>query len=130
MRKFIRITAMAVLTSFLFFSTSAAAEDMMQKTLRDTAYGGVIGGLIGGALVLLSKSPGDILEYIPQGAGIGMLLGAAYGIATSGVVQSAGQYENGKFTLNVPTVQLTESYDKTVNAREVIESVGLLSLKY
>lgn len=131
MRRFIKVPAVLILFTFIFLSANiSSAEDMMQKTLRDTAYGGVIGALIGGAFLLLSDHPGDNLEYIPQGAGVGMLVGAAYGIATSGVVQAAGEYENGKFSFNVPTVKWTESYDKTVDEREVTESVDLLSLKY
>lgn len=127
------LTIACMIAVFLLCATasrSMAAESTMKTTVTDALYGGLLGALIGTAVLLLTDNPGDHLNYIPTGAGVGVLFGAAYGLATSGVVQSVGEIEGSKFTLNAPTIRKFESYDKTANKKETTAHVGLLSVRF
>jgi len=134
MRFFSRIKKISALLAFFIlvtFSGQALAEDMMQVTLRDALYGGIVGALIGSAVVLLTDNPDNHLGFIPTGAGVGILAGAAYGVATSGVITTAGaEIEDGKFTLNMPTIKTEKVYDDVVHVTEEIEKVDLIRVKF
>jgi hypothetical protein len=119
-----------LLLLFAVFSSRARAEETVRYTLNNALYGGVLGGLIGAAVLLLTDEPDDHLGYIPTGAGVGVLLGAAYGIATSGVIESIAEVEDGVFTLQMPTMSRVEVFDRNSNKRELISSVNLLSFKF
>lgn len=114
-----------------FSSVKATAQESMQMVLKDTIYGGLIGGLLGSAIVLLSDNPDDHLGYIPTGAGIGMILGAVYGIATEGyLMQGAAEYEGGKLSFSVPTIKMTKEYDTLTNRVEVIDSIDVVKVRF
>ncbi len=131
MQKIKRISALALIFTFLTFSV-ARAEDVMQQTMRDALYGGVVGALVGAAVLLLTDNPDDHLGYIPTGAGIGILAGAAYGVATSGmmITSSAAEVEDGKITFNMPTIKKEKIYDEIANRYEEIERVDLIRVKF
>ncbi len=112
------------------FSTRAYADDTMQVALKNSIYGGIIGALIGSAAVLVTDNPDDHLNYIPTGAGIGIMLGAAYGVASSGVVQSLGSIENGKFSWSIPTISIDGIFDRNANHTEVVRSIDVVRLKF
>lgn len=130
MRSIKKTTAIFLIFTFFVFSGRALAADAMEVTLRDTAYGGIIGALLGSALVLISDKPGDHLDYIPTGAGIGMIAGAIYGFATASNSKSFGEIENGRFSMHVPTIRVSTIRDKTVDTRETVSSVGMFSYKF
>ncbi|MDO8427212.1 MAG: hypothetical protein Q7T24_06845 [Deltaproteobacteria bacterium] len=126
---------LAVFLAFTFFFALSAravmAEDSMQRTLNDSLYGGLIGALLGTAVLLLTENPDDHLSYIPTGAGIGILVGAAYGLATSGVVERAGaEVEDGRVTFNMPTVKKEKFFDEKINKVEEIESIDLIRVNF
>jgi len=129
-----KISAFLAFFLFVTFSGQAFAEDMMQTTLRDALYGGIIGALLGSAVVLLTDNPDDHLSFIPTGAGIGVLVGAAYGIASSGVISTstAGAEidEDGNLTLNVPTIRTEKVFDEVANVQEIIEKVDLIRVRF
>lgn len=127
-----KITIVAVIVSILAFSAQAKAEDTLQVTLRDALYGGALGALAGAAILFLTKHPGDHLEYIPTGIGIGILGGAAYGLASNELVvrKAAGEVEGGKFSLNMPTINRVEVYDQLISKKEVINSLEFLRVKF
>ncbi len=131
MQKIKRISALALIFTFLTFSV-ARAEDVMQQTMRDALYGGVVGALVGAAVLLLTDNPDDHLSYIPTGAGIGILAGAAYGVATSGmmITSSAAEVEDGKISFNMPTIKKEKIYDEIANRYEEIERVDLIRVKF
>jgi len=112
--------------------TRAMADDSLAHTVKSAIYGGVIGGLVSGAVVLIADNPSDNLGYIPTGIGAGILLGTAYGIATSEAVQDRafGEIDNGKFTLNVPSVKSSSTFDKKTQTYEMVESVDLLKVHF
>ncbi|MBI5643719.1 MAG: hypothetical protein HY954_09635 [Deltaproteobacteria bacterium] len=104
---------------------------MMQKTMRDALYGGIVGALVGSAVLLLTDNPDDHLSYIPTGAAVGILAGAAFGVATSGVIQSAtAEVEDGKLTFNMPTIKKEKIYDEVANRYEEIDQIDLIKVKF
>jgi O-antigen/teichoic acid export membrane protein len=125
-----KATVATLLVCFLALSSSASAEETMQHTMQSTLYGGVIGALLGGALVLLSDTPEDNLDYIASGAGVGLLVGAAYGIASSGVVESLGKVEDGEFKFGLPLLKRKIVFDKNVNSYDVTSEISLLKVKF
>lgn len=130
-KRFQKVTAtLLVFLTVVLFSSSAIADDTMEVTLKDSIYGGVIGALIGAAVVLVSDKPEDHLSYIPTGAGVGILVGAAYGLATSGLVQSVGEVKDGQFALGLPTIKTIKIFDENANDTEVINQVDLFKLNF
>ena len=126
-----KISALLAFFIFVTFSGEALAEDVMQVTLRDALYGGIIGALLGSAVVLLTDNPDDHLGFIPTGAGVGILVGASYGLATSGVISTAGaEIKDGKLTLNMPTISTEKVFDEVANVHEVIEKVELIRVRF
>lgn len=122
-----RILATVLIVFFL--STSPVfADDTMRKTLTDSLYGGIIGSVIGLAIVLLTDNPDDHLNYIPTGAGIGILAGAAYGLASSGVVASVPEYES--FDHTAPPLKVRGVFDRLTNTFEIVGSIDLLKIRF
>lgn len=132
MGKLKKIAAFAMVFTFLSVST-ASAQDSMQRTLRDSLYGGAIGALLGAAVMLLTDNPDDHLGYIPTGAAVGVLVGAAYGLATSGVMSTAAAEIDTKersVSLAMPTISSEEYYDEKTNKKEEIERIDLVRLTF
>lgn len=125
-----KVVVIVLLLTSLAFTSRAYAEDTMQHTFKSTLYGGAIGALLGTAVMLLTDNPEDNLSYIPTGAGIGMLAGAAYGLASGGVVQSISELEGGKFTLRLPAIKRKVLFDKNVAEKEVINSIDLFKFRF
>ncbi len=126
-----KIFVITLLLLFAVFTTKSQAEETMRYTLNNALYGGILGGLIGAAVLLLSDNPDDNLDYMLTGAGVGVLLGATYGIATSGVIDSIGEIdEDGKFALKVPTMKRNNILDENTNQTELVSSINVLSLRF
>jgi len=121
-----------ILIAFCLSSSKAMADDSLAHTIKSALYGGALGGLVAGAVILITDHPGDNLGYIPTGIGAGILLGTAYGIATSDVVhdRAFGEIERGKFNLNVPTIKSSSAFDKKTETYEMVESVDLLKVHF
>lgn len=128
MRKF-SILFLAI--AFFASVSSAAAEDAMQRTLRDSLYGGLIGALLGTAIMFLQDDPGDNLGYIPSGAAIGILAGAVYGIG-SNVVQTSSvtEIDGDGVSFSLPTVTAEKIYDEKLDMVEEIEKIDLVRLRF
>jgi hypothetical protein len=132
MGKLKKIAVLAMVFTFLVVST-ASAEDMMQRTLRDSLYGGLIGALLGTAVMLLTDNPDDHLTYIPTGAAVGVLLGATYGVVTSGMMSTAAaeiDTREGTVSLAMPTISTEKYYDEQTNQKEEIERIELVRLTF
>ena len=125
-----KIFVITLLLLFAVFTSKSRAEETMRYTLNNALYGGVLGGLIGAAVLLLSDNPDDNLDYMLTGAGVGVLLGATYGIATSGVMDSIGEVEDGRFTLKMPTMKRNEILDENTNRVERVSSINVFSVKF
>ncbi len=120
-----------LLLLFAVFTSKSHADETMRYTLNNALYGGVLGGLVGAAVLLLTDEPDDHLDYILTGAGVGVLMGAAYGIATSGVIESLAEVdEDGRLTFKMPTMKRFEVFDEYSNKRELVNSIDVLRFKF
>lgn len=86
----------------MVWCTPCKADDTFEGIFRNALYGGLVGGLVGTALLVFTDKPGDHLDYIGYGAAGGVLAGAAYG--TVKTTQALAEVDNGKVKLAVPTI--------------------------
>ena len=100
LRKFV---AVMTLVSLLMTASSAlAADNTLSEVFTSAFYGAAIGGLVGGALMVFTHKPADHLNYIAYGAASGVLVGTAYGLATS--ARAFAEVENGRVQMAFPTI--------------------------
>lgn len=93
----------AIVVTLLSIATPCLAEENAFKTIfEDAFYGGLAGGLVGAALLAFADKPGDHLQNVGIGAGVGVILGATYGAVTT--TRSLAEYENGKVKFAMPTI--------------------------
>ena len=102
----------------------------MQRTLRDSLYGGLIGALLGTAVLFLTDNPDDHIEYIPTGAAVGILAGAAYGMTMSTMVTAAAEVDKDGVSFGLPTISTEKIYDEKLNEVEEIEKIELVRLRF
>ncbi|MFQ5464533.1 MAG: hypothetical protein ACE5EI_01260 [Thermodesulfobacteriota bacterium] len=133
----VRATSFVVAFAFVIFSFLAAAppshaqDETLGYTLKSTVYGGIIGGLVGTAVLLVSDRPEDKLSYIPTGVGVGLLLGAAYGLATGGTFRYAAvEAGRGGVAFHFPEVERIALYDENTAETEVISKADLLKVRF
>jgi len=81
-----------------------AEDDAVKNIFLDGFYGGMAGALVGTAFTAFTKHPGDHLDNIAIGGGIGILAGTAYGVVRS--TRAMAEIERGKMTVQFPSVQL------------------------
>ncbi|BCG47396.1 hypothetical protein GEOBRER4_n2228 [Citrifermentans bremense] len=94
----------AIVVTLVFMATPClAAENAFKTVFEDSMYGGLVGGLVGAALVVFTHKPADHLDYIAYGAAGGVLVGAAYGVASTS--RSFAEIDNGKVKFAMPTVK-------------------------
>ncbi|MEW6682846.1 MAG: hypothetical protein AB1451_07975 [Nitrospirota bacterium] len=81
-----------------------AANNEMGDVLVDGFYGGLIGALVGAGVMVLTDDPGDHLQYMTTGAGIGVIAGTIYGL--SQVARYAMiNVDRGQLTWRVPAIE-------------------------
>lgn len=97
------LVVLLMLTMILTTSLSAFAGGQMRNSLEDAWYGGLLGGLVGGAVLIFKDEPEDHLEYIAYGFGAGIILGAAYSLSSSS--SALAEVEDGKLALGFPSPQ-------------------------
>lgn len=103
MKRFKRIIALATLVAMLGATTSAFAEEnAFRDTFMSAFYGGAVGALVGGALLVFTKKPADHLDYMGFGAAAGVLAGTAYGVAKS--TRALASIDNGNVKIAMPTI--------------------------
>ncbi len=117
----------------LFSFTPAFAQDEgqgMQRVLRSTLYGGIIGAVGGLAIMLFTEKPEDHFDYLATGVGVGILSGLTYGLATSTGRIAIAEVEDGKVTFNIPEIKANKIEDDRSDIREVVATVGLFNYKF
>lgn len=103
MKRFKKLVTLMTLVSLLSTTSSAfASDDSIKEVFTDAFYGGAIGGLIGGAIMVFKKKPFDHLNYIAYGAASGVLVGTAVGLAKS--ARAFAEVENGRVKMAIPTI--------------------------
>jgi len=131
---FRKISTLIVFSIFLLAAVPARAGDAMEKTLRDAVYGGIVGALMGAAVMAFTDEPEDHLGYIPAGAAAGVLAGSAYGF-TTGVADD--YYADAEVDevgvepgLQMPTVKAVELRDKRTDTVEVISILNIFRYRF
>ena len=79
MRKVILTALLLSFIGWIFPSQVQAQEDGIQIILKDGFYGGLVGALVGGALLAFRDDPGEHIDLVAQGAAIGVIGGVAFG---------------------------------------------------
>ena len=128
-----RIACIAVVLTMIFSSMPAFAQDDgqgMHRIFRSTVYGGAIGLVAGFAFLLFTDNPEDHYDFLSAGAGVGILAGLGYGLATSSGRISIAEVENGAVTLHIPDLKTDISESERLNTKEVVTSVGLLNYSF
>jgi len=98
-------TLMIVIYSLMLTSLSvpcSAAESSFRDLFENTLYGGLVGTLVGGALLAFTNKPSDHLDYLTIGAASGVLAGVAYTVARP--AKSLIAIENGNVKIALPAV--------------------------
>ena len=114
-----------------FAPPAQAEENAVKEIFTDGFYGGLAGALVGTAFMALTKHPGDHLEDIAIGSGIGILAGTAYGVVRSG--RALVEIDGGGMRVQVPAIEVRlERFSNVPAARPVTPfwSAGLLSLHF
>ncbi len=107
--------AAAVGALLIAIATPARAggqDTTMPDVLVDGFYGGVIGALVGTAVMALTNHPRDHLSYISTGAAVGVITGTVYGL-TRAANRALVEVDRGRVTWSVPSVtpSLAEDQD-------------------
>ncbi len=109
MRLFIVIALMMSIMGWTLPRDSHAEESGVKIILKDGFYGGMVGALVGGALLAFKDNPEDHLDLVAKGAAIGVIGGVAVGFYQA--TQSFAKIEDGTITVSVPTPQITIDSD-------------------
>jgi peptidoglycan/LPS O-acetylase OafA/YrhL len=85
----------------------AAEDSAAAEIITDAIIGGLAGGLVGAAMLALTRNPGQHLEYMAYGAAGGAVAGGAYGLFKSqtSLVQIKGDEVSFDVPLVMPDVQ-------------------------
>ncbi|MFQ5329659.1 MAG: hypothetical protein ACE5D4_06695 [Thermodesulfobacteriota bacterium] len=130
LKKFACIT---VVLTLIFSAVPAFAQDDgqgMHRIFRSTVYGGAIGLVAGFAFLLFTDNPEDHYDFLSAGAGVGILAGLGYGLATSSGRIAIAEVDNGTVKLNVPELRADIKENDRFNSKEVVTSVGLLNYRF
>jgi hypothetical protein len=86
-----------------------AAGNDIGNLFLNALYGGAVGALAGGAILVFTKKPADNLNFMAMGAAAGVLAGMTYGIVKS--TNAFASVENGNLKIAMPTIipELNES---------------------
>lgn len=105
-----------------------AANNEMGEVLVDGFYGGLIGALLGGAVMVLTDDPGDHLQYMVTGAGIGIIGGTMYGLSKF-ARRAMIDVERGRIAWRLPAVS-PEMTPVPGEAPRVAVSAALLRVRF
>lgn len=127
-KKIITIIMVLLFVGSVIPSRTFAAGDPLEIAIKDSVYGGILGALIGGALMVFSDKISDHYMYIAYGAAGGVIAGAAIGMATS--TKALAEIEHNKVTFNMPELKNDIIKDKHEEKLEVIRTVSLLRYNF
>ena len=127
-----RLTTALVLSLALTLAPAGAAfaEDIaFKKIMRNAAYGGAVGGLVGLALLAFVDNPGDHFEFVTTGAAAGILVGAGWGIYdTSNSYVSIDK--DGIHTAFAPPLLEQRRLSSALPQRDVMLSQRLVGVRF
>jgi hypothetical protein len=97
----------------------------MLTVLKSSFYGGLTGALIGTAFLAFRDKPSDHLKDIRVGAGVGVIIGTAYGLLkTTGT--AFVEVQDGQITVQAPSFQLGIDPE----TKDLTGSVDLLKIPF
>lgn len=99
-RSIIILLSTCLLTSLAV--PSIAADSAFRDLFENSLYGGLVGTLVGGALLAFTHKPSDHLDYLAVGAATGVLAGVTYSVVKQS--RSLVAIEDGNVKLAIPTV--------------------------
>jgi hypothetical protein len=105
MKKCIGISVMIGLWFCLLIGKARATESNFSEVLTDGVYGGLAGGLVGGALLVFKDNPSDHLNYLSYGAAIGVLFGTAFGLVSAS--RSIAEIDGHKVVYRPPIPEIS-----------------------
>jgi hypothetical protein len=114
MKRFKRTLTLMVTVLLLTSLTvpCSAAESSFRELFENTLYGGLVGTLVGGALLVFTSKPSDHLDYLSIGAASGVLAGVAYTVARPAKSMIAVENGNVKIALPAITPEFQENNSK------------------
>lgn len=118
----------ALLVSVSWNLTSFASEESLySKAFKDAMIGSLAGGLVGAAVLAITRKPGQHLEYMAYGAAGGTVAGGAYGLfkAQTSLVAIKGD----KISIDVPLI-MPDVQEKGTRGTNVTIMAELISGKF
>jgi hypothetical protein len=102
----------------------------MAEVFKDGFYGGLAGALVGVAALLFDINDAeDHLNYIAIGAGVGVMVGTAYGIYSA--TRAVAELDGSQVTWHLPTPQIVPMYSTALSRDRRIEyQVPLLRIHF
>jgi len=93
-----------VLTLALAATPARAKDDPLGGVLVDGFYGGLIGALLGTAVMVMTDHPSEHEKYITTGAALGVIGGTAYGLYKVSRY-AAITIDQGRVAWRIPSIQ-------------------------
>lgn len=108
--------AVLITMVIMLLSAGAAFADSGEVILKDTFYGGLIGGLLGGAWYLLDED--DAADKIGTGIGVGIIGGFVLGITDA---SASVKIENGKVKYAIPQIIIDRKKASTTYTAHLLQ---------
>lgn len=100
MKKIVQAVMMTMALAVAPLQASAGNSEV-QNVMDDALYGAGVGALVGLGVMLVSSTPSSNWNYVTQGAGVGIIGGAVFGLLRTS--KAFAEVEDGVIHLGVPT---------------------------
>lgn len=111
-----KVSVVLIIIMLLAASAGTALAGSGEVILEDTLYGGLIGGLLGGAWYLLDED--DAADKIGAGIGIGIIGGFILGVTDA---SASVKIENGKVKYAMPQIHMFKKDSATIYTAHLLE---------
>lgn len=122
MKKVLQAIVMILAVSLMPLPVSAAGNNDVQNVLDDSLYGAGLGALVGLGAALVSSQPSNNWNYITRGAGVGIILGAGYGLFRTS--KSFAEVEDGVIRLGMPSPEF--AFANTAQGLDLVMKTDLI----
>jgi len=108
--------ALVITVALIILTAGSALAGSGEVILQDTLYGGLIGGLLGGAWYLLDDD--DAADKIGTGIGIGIIGGFVLGITDA---SASVKIENGEVKYAMPLIKIDKKKSATTYTAQLLQ---------